>query len=260
MAMEIHLNDTLKIDVFGNIFQILKNFNEHVNLVFTPTTLSIQTMDSAKISILELEIPNTWFMSYTCPSNVTLGINATLFSRIFCSREKSQNVCIKYDYQITDTLYCTMSTEHDNDGAFDRYFEFPLISLDEDIMSIPEIEYQAEFIMPSQKFATLMQQLKTFGETVDIECNENKIALIAKSIEQGKMTVEIGIDDLSEFTIDENCELKLSFALHYLYMISSFNKISRNVSIHLHSDYPIRIDYVTDGVSIKYYLAPKLQE
>ena len=53
----------------------------------------------------------------------------------------------------------------DNPTIFDKRFELPLIDIDTEMMSIPEMEYQAEFSLPSNTFVTLIDQLKLFGET-----------------------------------------------------------------------------------------------
>ena len=75
------------------------------------------------------------------------------------------------------------------------------------------------------------------------------------------MAVEIAIDDLTEFAIEENCELELSFSLLQLCLISAFGKVAKEATVHLHKEYPLRVDFVGhEGITIQYFLAPKIQE
>ena len=113
-------------------------------------------------------------------------------------------------------------------------------------------------------FATLIDQLKMFGDTLRIECSEDKITLFSESMESGKMVVDIPIDDLSSFAIEEDQELDLSFSLVHLYNICSYSKIAKNIDISMTTNYPIRIQYLLDDVDsnakLLFYLAPKMDD
>jgi hypothetical protein len=84
------------------------------------------------------------------------------------------------------------------------------------------------------------------------------------------MTVEIKIEEVTEFAIDEDKELRLSFSLNYVHNICQFHKIARDVEICLCEEYPMRMTYVLgDGgtgvegappANMRFYLAPKIGE
>jgi hypothetical protein len=129
-------------------------------------------------------------------------------------------------------------------------------------MNIPEIDYSAEFTLPSAVFSTLIQQLKTFGDTLDMECTEQRIGLVAKSIENGSMSVEVPIDDLNSFAINEGEELRMSFSLVCLHQICMFNKTAKEIMVRLCDNYPLSIVYpiTEEGAHLRVYLAPKISE
>jgi proliferating cell nuclear antigen len=145
--------------------------------------------------------------------------------------------------------------------GFHRRFQAPLMDIEVEHLSIPVIDYQAEMCMKSLSFSTMIQQLKGFSETVNIKCNEELIEFISDSSDTGSMTVEIPIDELVEFSIEEDCQLDMSFALSYLHQVCSYGKIIPQVQLKFHSDYPLLLEYVAgDGGSIKYFLAPKIND
>lgn len=145
---------------------------------------------------------------------------------------------------------------------FDKHFELPLIDVEEEMMQIPEMEHTAELAMQSAQFANIITQLKMFGDSMNVQCSEERIALASTSQEQGKMYVEIGINDLSEFAIDEGADLSLSFSLSYLKNICAYNRISETVRIKFSDSYPMQVAYPLGGedARLMFHLAPKIDD
>ena len=259
--MDISIQSLVKADIFSSIFQPIKSFTDSINILFEKTGVYVQTMDGSRVSILEIRIPDTWFDSYIHTSNsaISIGVNASILYKILNARDKTQTIQIVYDAGSTDTL--SVYFKGDVKNVFDKSFEVPLIDLETETMEIPPIDYQAEFSLPSAHFQNLVSQLKTFGETMDIQCSEEKIELVSNSSDSGKMAVEIKIDDLSAFSIDEGEELNMSFSLNYLYNICLYNKLTKEIEIKLCNQYPLNVNYsIGDGAEIKFYLAPKISD
>ena len=263
--MNICITQIQKADIFTGLFQHIKAFTEQVNVMFEKNRMYIQTMDSSHVSIIEMDLPATWFDTYEhqSESTITLGINSTVLYKVLNAREKTQTIHISYMENNSDKLMVHFTSE--NKVEFDKHFELPLIDLENDLMGIPEIEHQAEFTISSPHFSSIINQLQMFGDTMDIECNEDLIMLSSHSPEHGKMFVEIKIDDLSTFIIDEGGNLNLAFSLQYLHNICLYNKLAREIEIKISEAYPIQIIYELGGehdapAKIKFYLAPKIKD
>jgi proliferating cell nuclear antigen len=257
--MDIKINNHNKAELFASIFQNIKIFTEHISILCKPNGLYVQTMDSSRVSIIELTLPSTWFDLYSCEKDVVIGISSNILYKILNAREKSQHIQIIYETDSNDSLSIHFTSEEKNN--FDKHFEVPLIDLEVEHMAIPTIDYVAEFIVPSGIFSALITQLKMFGETMDIKCNENNIILFSNSPDSGKMSVEMNIDDLTSFAINEGEELNMSFSLNYLHHICSFNKLSKEIEIKLCNQYPLSIIYDLGGEGfMKFFLAPKIDD
>ena len=111
-------------------------------------------------------------------------------------------------------------------------------------------------------FSTLVDQMKMFGETFIIGCSEEQIQMSAESQETGKMSVNVPIDDMNSYAIDEGETLNMSFSLNHLKNICLYSKISKEIDIYLKSQYPIKIAYTLDSENAKaiFYLAPKIDD
>lgn len=290
--MEFQITNISKIEVFTTIFQNLMIFSDLVNLQFSENGLYIQGMDNSHISVYELIIPETWFNKYISPKQkIVIGISTIIFSKILSSREKTQEMKIIYDIenntdklcifmgnftnkkiinnQQTDEISNTMKDMkiesqifHNNLSApFDRTFEMPLVDIDTELVEIPKFDYEAEITLCAAKFAAVIQQLKLFNDTMIIVCNEEKILINSADNNSAFMTVEIKIDEVSEYSIDEGKEIKLSYGLNYMNNICKFYKISKEVQLCLTTGYPIKMNYdIGEGANMKFYLAPKISD
>ena len=259
--MNITITNPSKAECFAVLFQHIKLFTEQINIMFEPNRMFIQALDSGKVSIFEIHLPAKWFDSYILTNDqpITIGLNSSTLFKILNARDKSQTINMLFSDSDSETLLLHFSSE--NKTIFDKHFEVPLIDIECDTMVIPAFEHQAEFSITSSNFANLINQLKMFGDTMDIQCSEDKIVLSSTSVESGKMFVDIPIDDLLSFSIDEGEDLNLSFSLSYLHHISMYNKLSKNVELCISTNYPMKLVYLLDDdadAKIAFYLAPKV--
>jgi proliferating cell nuclear antigen len=228
-----------------------------------PERIYIQSMDTSHVSIVEVVLPKEWFDEYELKSqeSITLGISSSLLFRVLNARDKNQNITLDYTRDEADKL--NIHFTGDNKQEFDKHFELSLIDIDSEIMEIPTIEYQAELTLGSQNFANIINQLKMFGDNLDFKCSEKEIMLCSSSLEQGKMYVEIEIDDLSSFAIDENETIQSSFSLTFMHNIGLYNKLSKEIEIKISNSYPLKMIYklpMSEDAQMIFYLAPKINE
>ena len=257
--MNIIIKSPQKAECFAFLFQHMKLFTEHINIMFNKDKFYIQAMDNSHVSILEINIPKDWFDTFEIESPVTIGVNANILHRVLNSREKTQIFQMVYNNENNDKLNIHFTSE--NKDEFDKHFEISLIEIDRDIMDIPEIDYQAEFTIGSANFANIINQLKTFGDSLEINCSEEKILLTSSSLDQGKMSCEIKMDDLTSYAIEEGESIKSGFSLNYLHNICLYNKLSKEVDIKISADYPVKIVYSIIGsetAKMTFFLAPKM--
>jgi proliferating cell nuclear antigen len=240
----------------------MKLFTEHINIMFEKERVYVQSMDSARVSIFEITLPSSWFDVYehTNETTIAIGINSTMLFRVLNTREKEQEVNFVFTEEESDTLYINFTCE--NTSIFDKRFELPLIDLDCEFMAIPTTDSQADLSMPSAIFSSIMNQLKMFGDSLDIECTEEKIVLQSTSSESGKMLVDINIDDLTSYAINEGETMKLSFSLNVLHNICMYNRLSKDIEIHLTENFPMKLVYSlgNEDAKISFYLAPKISD
>jgi len=262
--MNIVITDPVKCECFGNLFQYVRLFSEHVNISFNEERMYMQSMDSSRVSVFELCLPADWFdvYEYNTDEDCTLGINTYMLFKILNTRDKIQNTHIQYDPVGDDSDKLFIRFDCENKAVFDKLFELPLMELDCEVMHIPPGESEAEFSIASTNFANIITQLKLFGDTIEVRCDEEKIELHSISLDAGKMAVNIDIDDLTSYAINEDEKMELSFSLNILHNICQHHKIAKEVEIHLTKDFPMKLIYHLgfDNATFTFYLAPKIMD
>ena len=259
--MDITIENGARVEIFSILFQHMKLFAENMNIHFSKKEMFIQTMDHSHVSVLEFKLPNTWFSSYRVDDdNTIIGVNTNILFKVLNTHEKSHALRLSLADKDSDKLEIHLVSS--NTEVFDRHYVIPLVDIDSELMGIPDTEYQAELSLPSQRFSTLIDQMKLFGDTLSINCSEEKVEMSSESQESGKMFVEIPIDDLHSFSIDEGEALNLSFSLSHLKNICLYSKVAKDIDINMSTNYPIKLVYHLDDENAKaiFYLAPKIDD
>ena len=128
---------------------------------------------------------------------------------------------------------------------FCKSFSIPLIDVDMEVMNVPSIEYQCEFKILSKILSDIMSNLEIFNDIMTFTCNEEFIKMESLGID-GTMNINIPIDDVNEYAIEEDEIIKSKFSLSYFNKICSFNKISDETMISISKNYPLEVKYNLD--------------
>jgi proliferating cell nuclear antigen len=205
-----------------------------------------------------------------------LGLNTVFFAKIVKSHESSQTMYLRYNEEnnghlmisfmaintnIDETENVTSSSTNSSFQEYDRHFKAALIDLEIDEMDIPEIDYSVEFSLNSSKFYSVVNQLKQFGDCLQLYCTEETIKLSTETETMGNMLVEIKLEELLEFAIEEAKKMDLVFSINYVHNFCQFYKIAKDVHLYFSDDYPMKMTYnMIDGGSLCFYLAPKITD
>jgi len=252
--MNIQIEDPIKAEMFVNIFQHVPKFTEHVNIILESDRFYVQSINSSHVIIMEVVLPASWFSVYSVlPEMTMIGLHSALFYKVLKKREKHQKIHLECVDTNTDYVEVHFTSTVEGEAAdktiFDKHFHIPSMDIDAELVAIPEMEYQAEFVLSSDAFSNLINQLKDFGDALEMECSEEKIELRANSSENGRMLTSIPIEDLTEYAIEDGEKIVSEFALKYLHEICSYKSISKHVEISLSRDFPMRILFRLGGSS-----------
>ena len=259
--MRLTIEHKSKLEVFVNIFQLLKNWSSYINMHFEKDRLYIQSMDKSHICLADIEIKDKWFSLFDCSCNSKISVDSTHFAILMNYALKHDKLELIYEDETdVDKLFVNFLNEKENKGAFDHFFELNLIDVDEDSLGIPEIDYDVEFIIDAKKLVEVLSQLNTFGQDLIIRCSESVIELNTNG-DSTKLKVNIPIDDLDEYSITESEEINISFSLSHLCKMCLSMKMCPMIKVALSSEYPMSLIYnLGDDSKVSFFIAPKITD
>lgn len=241
---------------FTQIFKRLNVFTELLNIRFEEERLYFQGMDQSHVSLFELVLKKEWFDEYNVSKPIILGINISILSKIFGMRSKEHNIVLEMDDEEGDKLYIGLESEK----VLSKKFKIPIIDLDESLMEIPDVEYSVDFVGYSKKIEEIVKEMSVFGNSIFMSFTEDSMELSSEG-DDGSMVVDIKLEDLEEYSIEENGTFKIEYPLKYLLWIMDYSVISDSVSIHVSDKIPMKVVYsLGEENYIKFWLAPKYDD
>ena len=112
----------------------------------------------------------------------------------------------------------------------------------------------------------LVDQMSFFGNEIIFDCDEEHIKMFSKG-DNGQMKVNISFDDVDEYAIEEEKELKLKFSSGYIQWMTEYASFIEKTHVYLSDAVPMQIYYSLDEKDdnstenyIRFYLAPMIDD
>jgi proliferating cell nuclear antigen len=255
--MKLTIQNKIKKELFIAIFHCLKNCTSIITLIFKKEGLFIQGMDKSHVCMFELFLKKSWFQIYENNEEKLLSFDSQTFSAVLNFLNDNYNIEI---YHEKEEIFLNIDLIKIDgcSGDFSKFFKIPLADVDNEILTIPIIDYDAEFSINSKKICEITSQMLLFGTDMEIQCTEEKIQFITNGI-TGDMSVNIPMDDLKEYSISEGEIIHLKYSLTYVSKMCLSGKLSSNVNFSISCEYPMKIHYELEEESfLNFHIAPKI--
>jgi len=256
--MKIVISEKSRKETFHALFQTLKACTSIISIIFNSDHIYMQGMDKSHVCLFDIKITELWFNTYEIDENdiKTISFDTNTLHTILSIAKDDQDITIFYSGE-PDVLNIELTSV--SKLNYDKYFSIPLTEVDNDLLNIPDTDYDAEFSMNARKLVEITSQMIVFGSDVKINCCDEKVNLSSHN-ELGDMLVTIPIDDLTEYSIAEDETIDLLYSLTFFHKICLTTKLSTDVSISISKDYPMKVAYdLGDNSQLLFYLAPKVE-
>jgi proliferating cell nuclear antigen PCNA len=267
--MKLIITDSIKAEQFTVMFHYLSQLADIVMIYFEDEKIYAQGMDNSHVCLFNFQLMSDWFDEYEFKKGdiSNIALKTSRLYKVINTKEQNQSITLSYDGHPNSL---SMAFESDNKQEYNKYFELYLIDLEQDLLNIDNYESQVDMTFPSKKYANFINELEMFNDTVNIQCTEDQIIFRAQG-DEGLMKVDMDINDLIEYGIEEGGVLNETFSLSKLNLMCQFHKLSKEVIIGFCEDQPMEMLYNLDNVErdneeeenkiknfMKFYLAPKI--
>jgi proliferating cell nuclear antigen len=246
----VHLK-TIQASAFRTVFEVLKDIINDVNLIFRPEGLTIVTLDTARVTLVHLFMPAENFEEYHCDHEQTAGLNVSNTYKLLKSVTNTDTLTMNID----DTYLLRIHIENSAKKS-STSFDFKLLDINDDMLSVPEIEMNILTTIPSIDFQRITRDMNNLANDIRI----------TRTLDTLELECEGGF--ASQKTVIECVEpggsksLGNIFSLKYINMFTRATSLCASVQLLQHDNdenMPIVFRYTVANLGeLKFYLAPKV--
>eukprot|EP00826_Nyctotherus_ovalis_P058356 TRINITY_DN8012_c0_g1_i11.p2 TRINITY_DN8012_c0_g1~~TRINITY_DN8012_c0_g1_i11.p2 ORF type:complete len:260 (-),score=96.08 TRINITY_DN8012_c0_g1_i11:114-893(-) len=246
--------------ILRRLIESIKDLVNDVNLETSSDGIALQAMDSSHVALVSLTLHAAGFVNYRSDKSLTLGINIANFCKVMRLAASNDSITLKAKENENKMIIVFENAKQGKKTEF----AMNLLTLDSEVLGIPDKEYQVKITTNASEFTKLCKELYQVAETVNIEAEDDNVIFTVEG-DMGNGRVEMS-DTLGEKTEDKTCievkePVKLSFALRYLIMFNKASTCAGVVSLMLSAETPLVAEYAIGKLGmLRYYLAPKISE
>lgn len=240
---------TIQATAVRNVFEVLKDIINDVNVYFGKDGIRIISLDTARVSLVYMFMAAENFEEYSCPNDIIAGINMTNIYKLLKSVSNSDMLTMTID----GTEYLDIIIQNETKKSMSK-FSLKLLDINEDILDVPEIEMNILTTLPSIDFQRICRDMGNLSNEIEIYRHEKNLILSCNGDFANQETT-IECPQHSENRVGN------VFSLKYLNLFTKATGMSSSVQIFQHEQddsMPIILKYSIANLGyMKFYLAPK---
>jgi proliferating cell nuclear antigen len=247
----VHLK-TIQASAFRTVFEVLKDIINDVNLVFRPEGLMVVTLDTARVTLVHLVMPAENFEEYHCEGERTAGLNVSNTYKLLKSVTNTDTLSMSID----DSYLLHIRIENAAKKS-STSFDFKLLDINDDMLSVPEIDMNVLTTIPSVDFQRVTRDMNNLAQDIRIMRKSNTIELECEGGFANQKTIIECVEPGKDKALGN------VFSLKYINMFTRATSLCSSVQLMQHeydSDMPIVFRYTVANLGeLKFYLAPKVE-
>jgi proliferating cell nuclear antigen len=229
-------------------FEVLKEILNDVNVYFTDKGVSIVTLDTARTSLVDLQLSADNFEEYECPEPIIAGVNITNTFKLLKSITNNDVLTIS----ITSKEYMDIEVLSESKKQCSKY-QLKLLDIDENQIEVPDLKCACMTTMPSVDFQRICRDMGNIGSEMAIARYKNIMKLTCEG--------DFANQETSIETI-ENTNESVSgvYSLKYLNIFTKATGMCASVQLLQEKAFLILQYNVANLGHLKFYLATKVSE
>lgn len=243
LQTEQNLIFSLNSDILKGFLKPLKELTNEITLNINQYGLKVFEIDSANVSLIEVELNKNQFDSFNFIENKSICLNVdSLYNTI-----KDLKKTLVYFYLNKDILTLKYNGFKTDLSLIERENNRTEHNLN---------DYNCKIQLDSKRFKEIITQFKKLKEdSLMIEFKNNE--LYFKGF---KTKTELLLNNIDDYKVLNF--IKDSYSKYSIEYLNKFIKtdISQNVIINFSNDYPLKLEYNNNDFKIKFILAPRIIE
>lgn len=243
---------TVQTNPIRILIEALKNILSDVNFKIDNTGIKLTAVDGTKSAIINLFLDSSKFEEFYCNSELSVGINLISIFKIIKSIKNTDVIC----FNILKSNPNEMSIITENSEKRAKIIsKVKLLDLNEEIITIPDIDFDYFITMPSSDFQGYISDLSTISNELKISSSLDSFVLSASG---DFADTSINIEQTNIKSNKDSKEQNGVYNIKFIQLFAKSANLCGSVEIYIKNEYPLTLIYnVANLGHIKYCLAPK---
>ncbi|MEM1744947.1 MAG: proliferating cell nuclear antigen (pcna) [Candidatus Nezhaarchaeales archaeon] len=213
----------------------------------------LRAMDPSKIAMIDFEMPRDAFDEYQCDGEVMLGLNFDEVKKVVKRGSAKEKVQLEVPPG-SARLKITFK------GKATRSFSIPLIDVEYEELPTPSISFNVKATVMADIFEDALKDVELVSDYARLEGRSNAIVVKGQS-DRGEVETTLTTETGALLELEVKEEAIASYSLEYLMDMLKANKAAEVVTLEFSSGMPLSLTFpIPGGGTIRYYLAPRLEE
>lgn len=237
----------------NNVFTAISHVMTDVNITVNGYGLSINGMDSAHVSMIELFLEKSDFLEWEIESEEIYGLNLKILCKILSVGKEDDTVCFNFN---KDTIDLTLQNK-----TRTIEFEIKLFNIDMETLGSPDIDYITTMNLTPKRYNEILDELGVvMPDSLTIKVLSKNNLHVETDGELGKTKMELHDAETIKIFSGEHV-YQNRFAYHFMNRLKKLSDISDLLEISIGEDMPIKLVYrLTENSYVNYVVAPKIED
>jgi len=244
---------TVQSNAIRILCEALKDILTDVNILINNEGLKIVSMDGSKVAVVHLKLEASKFETFICNKQLNAGVNMASLHKIIKSI-KNNDIITFYITENDSTKLCIEIENREKKTVILTILK--LLDIDEDILEIPNIEFDSVITMPSNDFQSYIRELSIITNKIRI-ISKDGLFILSGEGDFAKTQIQVG--DVNNKQITNKTATGL-FNIKYLLLFIKSTNLCTTVEIYLKNEFPLILVYnVANLGKLKYVLSPLIE-
>jgi proliferating cell nuclear antigen len=239
--------------IWKNLLTAISRLIEESDFEITPDAMRLRSMDPSHVAMVDFELQNSAFESYSCTAPLKIRVNMNSMLKLLRRVGSDEHLEIVYD-EGTKKIEMTLK------GKMMRRFTMPTLEPAEEEVPTPKLTFNTRVKMIAGSFRDMIEDSQAISDNVKFESSVQKFVVNASG-ELSTATIELekGSEALLDLEVKEPS--KATFNLNYLAeIIKAGSTASEVVTVEYSTNMPVRIQFeMPQQGRLQYYLAPRIE-
>jgi len=239
--------------IWKNLLTAISTLIEESDFEITPDAMKLRSMDPSHVAMVDFELQNSAFESYSCTAPLKIRVNMNSMLKLLRRVGSDEHLEIVYD-EGTKKIEMTLK------GKMMRRFTMPTLEPAEEEVPTPKLTFNTRVKMIAGSLRDMIEDSQAISDNVKFESSVQKFVVNASGqLSTATIELEKGSEALLDLEVKEPS--KATFNLNYLAeIIKAGSTASEVVTVEYSTNMPVRIQFeMPQQGRLQYYLAPRIE-